>query len=638
MNGEFIPQTTEKRFEPFSAADFVYALLALLFGYLFCRAFPFGENPLGAALLLLAVTAFLAVVLARAKAPKGKTILFCGGMALLGLSLFLQADGFVRFGSSMLFGFGFFYALGSCTGLNLERAPGKYFFFDSIRALFVLPYGSFGKLFGALFRKREGSGTGKKIGRTLLYILLGLLVAVFPTLLAIELLKYDAGFADLIEGLLDWNFGDVLSHLGSFLLGIPVAMLLFSGVYRATRRIVGGRSTESADAARKSSKFLPIALSCAVVLPLLAVYALFFFSQREYYLAAFGGRLPEGFVFSEYAREGFFNLCGVAAVNAALLLGLHLFTKKREDGENIAVEKVAAILLSLTTLLLITTAMAKMVLYISAYGLTVSRLFASWFMALLFLGFLAVILRQFVKKLNLTGLLVGLFLLFWAVIALCDWKAIIADYNVNAYLRGDLPTVDVYALNDLDESAVPALCRLVEAEPENRAARWALTESRAYHVAVDDESAWEPGFFGRDLPMLRAKAAVRRALPLPGDTSLDVLRSIRAEILLESNFVKEIGYTWYADGAMICSGGVTPAAEGDYFHRGETVTIEPVIDPESGIWRDPRQPGALTLELTLTTSYGERTTDPIKFPTDAPAIKRYLLNMDSQGNFTLNER
>ena len=72
-------------------------------------------------------------------------------------------------------------------------------------------------------------------------------------------------------------------------------------------------------------------------------------------------------------------LTQVAAVNAALLLGLHLFTKKREDGENTVAEKVAAILLAATTLLLITTAMAKLVLYISAYGLTVSRLFAAWF-------------------------------------------------------------------------------------------------------------------------------------------------------------------------------------------------------------------------------------------------------------------
>ena len=68
------------------------------------------------------------------------------------------------------------------------------------------------------------------------------------------------------------------------------------------------------------------------------------------------------------------------------------------------------------------------------------------------------------------------------------------------------------------------------------------------------------------------------------------------------------------------------------------MTIEPVIDPESGIWRNPRQPGSLTLELTLSTPYGERTTEPAKFPTDAPATRRYLLNMDSQGNFTLNER
>ncbi len=42
----------------------------------------------------------------------------------------------------------------------------------------------------------------------------------------------------------------------------------------------------------------------------------------------------------------------------------------------------------------------------------------------------------------------------------------IADYNVDAYLDGRLPQVDIYYLANLSPSALPALERLYEAEPD----------------------------------------------------------------------------------------------------------------------------------------------------------------------------
>ena len=52
--------------------------------------------------------------------------------------------------------------------------------------------------------------------------------------------------------------------------------------------------------------------------------------------------------------------------------------------------------------------------------------------------------------------------LFFALIALPNVDGMIANYNVDAYLSGKLPTVDVESISDYGISSVPALCRLEE--------------------------------------------------------------------------------------------------------------------------------------------------------------------------------
>ena len=86
----------------------------------------------------------------------------------------------------------------------------------------------------------------------------------------------------------------------------------------------------------------------------------------------------------------------------------------------------------------------------------------------------------------------------------------IADYNVDAYLSGDLTSVDVDTLCDLDLAAVPALSRL----EEHLLARGKLDEKSA--LLLEQTSAQLDrlaergeketyGFFDWNLPVLRAK-------------------------------------------------------------------------------------------------------------------------------------
>ena len=51
----------------------------------------------------------------------------------------------------------------------------------------------------------------------------------------------------------------------------------------------------------------------------------------------------------------------------------------------------------------------------------------------------------------------------WVLFNAANVDARIADYNVDAYLGGRLPQVDIYYLGGLSPSALPALERLYEA-------------------------------------------------------------------------------------------------------------------------------------------------------------------------------
>ena len=129
---------------------------------------------------------------------------------------------------------------------------------------------------------------------------------------------------------------------------------------------------------------------------LLLAYAAYGVVQFRY---LFGGRLPEGATYSLYAREGFFQLITVMCINITLF-GLTLrYAKPSRAG------LVMQILLLVSTGLLLSSAVIRLLLYISAYGLTMLRILPLWFMA--YLAALLVLCSVRLKKTSLPLLRVG---------------------------------------------------------------------------------------------------------------------------------------------------------------------------------------------------------------------------------------
>ena len=256
---------------------------------------------------------------------------------------------------------------------------------DFWNGIWRIPFGNFACYFQVL--AGGGEKTSQKAGvRKLGAILCGFLLAIPVLLVVLPLLSSaDDNFSRLLTGFMD-NFSEnVLSFVLRTVFSLPVTAYLFGLAYGCVHRRKTDRIRR--EAVRRTGDRVRMVPDAAVYTALLTIsvcYVLFMVLQGQYLFSAFAGIRPEMYTYSEYARKGFFELCGVAAVNLAVLLAANLFTKT--DREHNRTLRWLNLLISVLTLLLIGTAASKMVLYISAYGLTIRRI-----QTMVFMGWLAVV-------------------------------------------------------------------------------------------------------------------------------------------------------------------------------------------------------------------------------------------------------
>jgi len=187
-------------------------------------------------------------------------------------------------------------------------------------------------------------------------------------------------FSDLFHIELD---GETVLY---FFVSLPVGAWLF-GLMAGTARL----PQETLDGERdQTNRFLryirkvPVGLWIGVTALFSALYLAFFVLQGSYLFGAFTRTLPEGFIVSQYAREGFFELCKVMAVNFTLLW---LVTRMASaDASHSRAFRTACLILLLESMLFAVVAFSKLYLYISCFGFTPKRLQSAWLVCVLFAG------------------------------------------------------------------------------------------------------------------------------------------------------------------------------------------------------------------------------------------------------------
>ena len=453
-----LQQASENERKGLGKLGLVFALFALTAAYLYTCIFPSGTSPLGFFVLMTALYAVTFVfALIKGARPTVHTLLaliFGMGMAVYYLlngesDFFGTVDLFPAFLLSVPC---YAYFVVSLFG-NHSRSFGGRFILDIVKGA-AYAFMSFISMFVDVFT----FGGEKKGGRKIGLLLLGIVIALVFVLIVGSLLSYDANFKKMLPEI---NIDTIAETLFKLTFAIPIAALIYSLFTSSYEKKLPGLNTEeTAKKVENGIKFLPAIIAVIPVAALLVLYVMFFISQWAYYMSAFTHTLPDGYSFAEYAREGFFQLCAVACINGILAAALRCLTKRKTRAENTACD-VLTILLAVSTLVLIATALSKMLLYIDTYDLTRDRLVVTLILVFLAIAFITVILATLFKKIKAMPVIIVTAAVFVLAYALCRPGRLIAKYNVDAYLSGKHENIDVsYLEDDIGYASVPELLRL----------------------------------------------------------------------------------------------------------------------------------------------------------------------------------
>lgn len=321
--------------------------------------------------------------------------------------------------------------------LDQGRTSG-WILFDGWNALGMVPFTNMDALIRVLFHQKSGDGEQDKTSLPeMKAVALGLGIAAVLLCILLPLLSgADAGFEMLTGDVADWITAHLLGFALRMCFAIPVSFYLFGLTFGG----LTGRHTDyiKEDMLKKTKnqiQILPVPAAVTIFVLICGVYLLFIGLQGSYLFSALAGKLPEAFTYAEYARRGFFELCQVSVWNLCILIMSDLFTRRKD--KQFMCLKGMNVCLSVLTLLLITTAIGKMFLYISAYGLTAYRILSLTFMLWLTIIFVGWIIRQWrtfpLARISiLTGAVLYTLLCVLPVSSLCRY------YNLWAQTHGFL--------------------------------------------------------------------------------------------------------------------------------------------------------------------------------------------------------
>ena len=387
----------------------------------------------------------------------------CGLLSLANSAVFVcTSNGSVRFFGVVI---SFLLALVCFDGLLHGGAKGN----RQTMGVFLSALSTMGNI-GVSVRSLFSNENGDK--KTLSKVLVGVLCAV-PVLLVVVPLLISSD--DAFHGMKNKIFDNTSETFFKVLLGLVLSLFVIA--YGFSLKADTAKKVKEGRAGGVENVYL-ISFLSAIGL----CYVLYLFSQLAYFFSAFRGFLPDGEItYAQYARKGFFEMCAIATINLGIVF-LAMIIAKKENGKVCPGIRAVATFIAAFTLLIIATAIYKMVLYIGAYGMTVLRLTTSAFMVFLAIVFISVILRIYITKINIvkTGLVAAGCIVL--LLGTANVNRVCAAYNYESYKSGRLQTIDVDALYDLGYEGIPYLVALAsEGNGHAEAKQWLWVAFRGEH-------------------------------------------------------------------------------------------------------------------------------------------------------------
>ena len=277
----------------------------------------------------------------------------------------------------------------SRSGALLEGESGHLLPLDAINGFIRIPFGNFFLRLRCLGQGLRDWRRGRN-GRVWAAVLAVAAALVLLNWAVASLARADAVFGELAENILQWFRFDISEGFVNFmlrlLLSLPIGAWLF-GLMAGSARMEEDKLGAQAAAVNgflPRLRLVPGRVWTVCMGAFGALYLLFFAVQFRYLFGAFTRTLPEGFIVSQYAREGFFELCRVMGINFSLL---YLVSRSgarpiRED----KAQQICCTLLLAAGMVFAVIALSKLGLYISCFGFTPKRLQSCWLVLVLFAG------------------------------------------------------------------------------------------------------------------------------------------------------------------------------------------------------------------------------------------------------------
>ena len=410
---------------------------------------------LGATLyIVLYVISVLAYAKLKAVKFNSESIILSGLMILLAISFTVFYNYSLNIFMQIAMNFMLIYLPVTVFNKLIKSETSALILYDYINALVFIPIHNATSFWICMFSKR-GKSTSSTKTKYFLHIFLGLLIGTPFIMIVIFLLSSaDATFKNIFDHLFNFDI-NVPENIGTLIWSLPMATYLYALIYGSS--IEDNSKSFNIDKFNKTmdnAAFIPRLSLYTVNAVICCFYILFIGIQAIYFIDILGGSLPADFTYSEYARRGFFELLTVALINIVFIAVAKIFSVKNENNKYLHIH---IILNSILTLALISVDFAKMYLYISTYGLTTLRIIPSVFMIFLCFVFAFIIMGEFKKSFPVTKLSFYAGNILFVLLCLANIDAVVAGYNLNAYMNGNLPYYDIYDLRESDMAAMPVI-------------------------------------------------------------------------------------------------------------------------------------------------------------------------------------
>lgn len=437
----------------------VYAIIAfsLILGIM--TDVLFYGKPIGISffIFILAIVAFSLIIAKRFDQKLSKTqILILISAVILSAAVFLRSNSFLAF----------FNVIGSVYLLFLAAALFRETDICNFRFLkyFTAPIAFFLEIFGAganyINRYKGAISTKQETGSKELRSVIKGAVMSLPVLAILAWFLYSAdlvfqAYANKFLGLFHYRIN---FELGFRILIILSVSYLLIGIFS---KIIEKNKTETAEEKNTQNKTGGF-IESMTVLALVELLFLAFIVIQFYYL--FGGKnyvwgIDEYITYSEYAKNGFYELIKVAIVSFLLIYAIANSSKIETLKEKKIFRFLSAALFIEISIILMSS-LKRLLLYVDGYGLTFQRFLAFGLLFWIFCVFLFFLWKIFLEKKNSAFIFMAfsLSIAVWLGINIINPDALIAKVNIERFAEGK--KIDPHYFSSLSDDAIPEIVKI----------------------------------------------------------------------------------------------------------------------------------------------------------------------------------